>query len=381
MKKVILFVFSFICLTIIMSCSSNTNAKESSSEKANISNQNKQFSNDAKAKYNVYLGLLGNVGYIQIKDIKEKSIDYGKPYIFNFKKEGLNVSSIASINNKVYASIHEDVHNKNDNGKKVVVLKRNNIISKVEFPNHFGLSKIIIDKEHHKGYVMCAVQPSNYNPKGTPFVTFNTQNGNQLKTIHLKGILGGYSIKGNYIYMAIFGAKKTGYSDVPDQYIARLDRDSGKVEVVAATNKNQPNLSVRDFTVGTNKMYLLTGSSNDEGKLSVYQLDGTLIKNVTLENTPANLALNKQGILYISHVGSDYHGQEVTLYNTKTGKIIKKIIGFNGAGMMQIQDNYLFVDNEGNASITVVDMKDNKIIGTVDLGLSVGSHGLVVSKN
>lgn len=380
MKKVILYVLSFICLTFLISCSLNKNAKKSSKD-TNISTQNKQFSNDAKAKYNLYLGLYGNVGYIQIKDIKENSIDYGKPYIFNFKKEGLIVSAIANINNKVFASIHEDIHNKNNDGKKVVVMNRNNIISKVEFPNHFGMSKIIIDKQHHKGYVMCAVQPSNYNPKGTPFVTFNTQNGHRLKTIHLKGILGGYSIKGNYIYMAVFGAKKTGYSDVPDQYIARLDRDSGKVEVVAATNKNQPNLSVRDFTVGTNKMYLLTGSSNDGGTLSVYNLDGTLVKNIPLENTPAHLALNKKGILYISHVGSDYHGQEVTLYNTKTGQIIKNIKGFDGAGMMQIQDNYLFVDNEGHASVTVVDMKKNQIIGTVDLGLTFGSHGLVVSKN
>lgn len=365
---------------MLASCSKSNQASNDIDSK--ISVINKKFTYRPTAKYDLYIGLLGNVGYVQINDIKNGKIDYNKPYIFNFKKKGLNVGSLVSSQSRIFTSIHDDSSNGSlqnktgmGEGKKVATLDKNKITNYINFPKHFGLEDMLIDTKKHKAYVMCAVQPARYNKSGTPFVAFNTMTNKPQKTINIKGILAGYAIKGNYIYMAIYGAKKLDYTDVPDEYIATLNRETNKIKVLTAVNNGK----VLDLAIGSKTIYVLKSTTNNSSELDTYELNGKSIDQIPLSSNPAHIVLNDKGLLYMSNLGSQYDGKSVSVFDTHTGKVITDIKGFVGAGMMTIKDHYLFVDNEGRASVSVVDMDTNKIIGTIDFGLGQGSHGLAIN--
>lgn len=381
MKKILSLTMCTVTLFLLSACSHAQVPHEKNGDEtthSSIAKINKSFKFDQSYQYTIYLNLLGNLGVIQIKNIKNGDINYGKPYIINFKEKGMTIADIINSESSIFASVYDDKKSGgNGKGNKIAVIKQNQLSRFIEFPHNNGMSYMINDSKKEKAYVMTGVHPKKANPKGTPLVSFNTSSEKKLNTLNIKGILGGYAIKGNYIYLAVFGAKKTGYDEVPNQYIAKLKRDTGEISVLTKINNDT---SIRDLAERDNNLYLLTSTSNHKGKVDIFNLNGTHLKEINVPSYPFQLKLSEKDNIYVSHIGKNYDGKKVTIIDTKLNKVTKTINGFNGAGEMKIKDQYLFVSNEGESSVSLVDTKTNELLGKVDFGFKSGSSGFVVSK-
>ena len=367
MKK-LLFGISLVCLSLLTGCSF---FQESTLHVASF---------DSEAEYNLYADLLGNVGLVQITDITADGVEHSDPHVFNFKEAGMTVGSMVEAEGKIFASIHDDTNLGGvAQGNKVAVLEKNKVKRYLEFPDYKGLSRMIKDKSGGSAYVMAAVRPAEANPAGVPLLSFNTETEEKLPLLSVKGIPGGYTEKGEDLYLAVSGADKLGYSDVPDSYIARVEEGSRNVEIVATLDKQT---RIEGIAAGEDRLFLVTTVPKDEGKgmLSTFNFQGEHLRDYDLAAYPFDLLLNN-GSLYISHRGARYDGDQVTVFDTKTNEIVKEIHGFIGAGHMDKKDQYLFVSNEGDPSVAVIDMEINKLIDTIEFGKGDGTAGIVITGN
>ncbi|KNZ70765.1 hypothetical protein Tfer_0444 [Thermincola ferriacetica] len=331
-------------------------------------------------KYSLYADNLGDVSYIEIFSLDKGNFKYNVKQI-QLRKKGLNANHIYKVSeNKIYCS------NYGSNGEiqkgRIVVLKNGDIINTIKIKDKYGAQDIIFDPGKKKAYVMFILQPAPYNPSGTPFKIIDTEKDEVIKPFSLKGSFYGYDIKGNYIYVCV-DAIDLGYKDVPNNYIASIKRNTQEIKVLTPKGLN---FCPTDLKIAPNgKIYMVSSFNNlkyegcKEPKVSIYNTDGTFLKEIKLDLPDCNkIVINKDGMAYITHNNGGDSGDTITVFNTNTDKVVGKIKGFSGPAGMAIKDNYLFVSNYNTGKISVVDLKLSKIIGNIKLGEGVNPSTLVV---
>ncbi len=365
-----------ICLLVILSgCTSET--------KNGISSNNE---NDYL--YDLYVYSNGDVISTKIDLINEKTIKHESINNLGFKKKSQIVGTIEPSYkyNKVFCSIYRTGSiGSGKMGKKLVVLKDGNIDGEVKFENNIGPDRMICDDEKEKLYVLFVLQPSSYNPEGTPMKIVNTSNNQIIKSMNLKGCFSGYDFRDNYIYTTVSSATALGYKDLTNSYLARINRDTNKIDIINKDFKYSPT----DIKVWNNKLYMLNNynpfeNEKDEHRILIFDLNGKYVNSVNIEPWSQSMIIDKNDLAYINHIGKvssgDFDGDTITVFDTNVDKVVGKITGFTGCSGMAIQDDYLFVSNYQDSSISVVDIRSRKIIGNIKLGKGNRPEKIVVLK-
>jgi len=334
-----------------------------------------------KALYDVYVEN-GSVGFLEIYDIKKDNIKYSDLEIS--KKEGKTVAEISEIlDDKVYATVNP-LESKLAN--RVEIFENGKVSKELVFPDKGGPTSIINDRDNNKAYVMFKFSPRSINPNGTPFGIINTKNDEIIDTpFYIKGAIQGYDFDDKYIYVNVVDADMAEYNDVPGRYILKIDRDNLSTDIVTP---NGLDLYGRDLKINKNGNIYITSNGYfkdseyiDEHKLSIYNKDGSLIENVSLEPWCNNIVIDNNGIAYISHRDKDKRrdklGDRITIFDTNTNQIVGSITGFKGPESLIIKDNYLFVSNTKGKSISIVDTNSREIIGNIPLSFDPYSISVV----
>lgn len=340
-------------------------------------------STNGKALYDVYVEN-GSVGFLEIYDIKKDNIKYSDLEVTKLNKEGKTVANVSDIlGDKVYATVNP-LESKLAN--RVEVFENSKLSKELVFQDKYGPSSIINDREKNKAYVMFSLAPQSSNPNGTPFGIINTKNDEIIDTpFYIKGAIQGYDFDGQYIYVNVVDSDMAEYDDVPGRYILKIDRDNLSTEIVT---KNGLDVYGRDLKINsdgniyiTSNGYFKDGEYVDEHKLSIYNKDGSLIENISLEPWCNNIVIDNNGIAYISHRDKDKRrdklGDKITVFDTNKNQIIGSITGFKGPDSLIIKDNYLFVSNTRGKSISIVDTNSREIIGNIPLSFDPYSISVV----
>lgn len=246
---------------------------------------------------------------------------------------------------------------------------------------------MLSDINRNKVYVMMAFQPAVYNVEGNSFLIIDTKKNTIERPFNLKGGFTSYGFKDNLIYTFAF-PKGLGFKNVPDAYIATINRDTYKVNVLT---KNGIDICPIDLELAPNgKIYMLSnfnplkGDNVIEPKISIYNTDGSFVKEIPIDKWCDKLEIDKDGIAYINHIGQEnqgtFSGEFITVLDTNRNVVIDKIKGFNGCSCISIKDDYLFVGNYNTGIISVFDIRTREKIGSIELGDTVKPTKLVVVK-
>ena len=122
-----------------------------------------------------------------------------------------------------------------------------------------------------------------------------------------------------------------------------------------------------------NQLFILDGGASDEISIvdtSTY----AIVKKITGFNNPRRMVILPSGnIAYVSNFGNN----NVSIINPITATIIGTITGFdNPTGVSVSPDGaYLYVSNFGNGTISIVNVGNNHIVGTITglVGAPAGS--------
>jgi hypothetical protein len=340
-----------------------------------IINVNNSLTN-GKPLYDVYVEN-GNVGFLEIYDIKKDNIKYSDLEVTKLKNEGKTVANISEIlGDKVYATVNPLESNL---ANRVEVFENGKLSKELVFQDKHGPTSIINDREKNKAYVMFGLSTQDINPNGTPIGIIYTKTDEIIDTpFYIKGAIQGYDFDDKYIYMNVVDANMAKYNDVPGSYILRIDRDNLSTEIVT---KNGLDVYGRDLKISKNGYIYITSNGYfkdskyvDEHKLSIYNKDGSLVKNIPLDPWCNNIVIDNNGIAYISHRDKDKRrdelGDRITVFDTNKNQIIGSITGFTGPDSLIIKDNYLFVSNTRGKSISIVDTNSREIIGNIPLNFN-----------
>ncbi|HWP98733.1 MAG TPA: hypothetical protein VN426_17965 [Syntrophomonadaceae bacterium] len=342
-------------------------------------NQPNKVSYNTLSKYDIYSSVAGNINLIQVLNIEKNHIQTTQPILIDFKKSDRITGAIAlASKDKIYCSVFEE-GGKFGNGKRIIALKDGTFCNEIYFKNSAGPGEIINDVERNRAYVCMK-------SKGNPVNIIDTSTDAVVGKMDIKGFMQSFDLNETNIYAAIYGAEKMDYKDVPDCYLLRINRTTGKAEVLPSNNANK---FPQDLKISPNgKIYtvncplLYHTEETKEFKLSVYDLAGNFIKDIMVDPWPYHIAIDTNGIAYISHRGAeelyDDRGSQITVFDTNQDKVISNITGFHGPSDLIIKDHFLFVLNNGSSSITVVDTNSGEIWGSISLGSNTPPDSLVV---
>ncbi|AVX31856.1 hypothetical protein CTH_2316 [Carboxydocella thermautotrophica] len=344
-------------------------------------NDNQTSTTNSQPEFRLYAYDMGNVHYVEVFNLDKQQINY-KVKLINLRKQGLLASDIYQVQEKKFYCPNYSHKGEIVPGRIVVLNNLGQIIKTINIKDKYGAHDLIVDPEKKLAYVRFILQPAPYNPSGTPFKIINTEQDKVVKPFYLKGSIDGYDISGNFIYV-IATAAGLGYNDVPNNYIATIDRNTQELKILTP---NGLDFCPTDLKIAPNgKIYLVSSLNNlkyegcNEPKISIFNTDGKLIKEIKLDLPYCNqILINKNGIAYITHNNGGELGDSITIFDTNTDKVISRIKGFSGPTYMAIRDNYLFVSNYNTGKISVVDLKTNQIIGNIMLGEDVHPSKIII---
>ncbi len=357
-------------MLLLTSCSSFSEPKKES------------FHYDDNSKYDIYFNLVGNIGFIQVEDIEKDNILHGKMKFMPTKNEDKMIYKVvSSADNKVYASVRTPGSTK---ANRLIVLKEGEIQKEIVFKDNHKPAEIINDVEKNRVFVELTQSNAINLPLGTPvrIVDYATDEYFDCP-FYTKGAISGYGIFGNYIYGVCGGARESLYTDVPDNHIFKIDRNSLEMEILSKENLGylpndlgvSPKGKIYITTNGHIEMldpdHPETSNFNTEDSLWIYDLNGNFQKKVELKKWCNQIIINENGIAYISHSGkrfsSDYLGETLTIFDTNSDSIVKTIDGLNGITTMYLIDDYLFIYTSEKQSITIMDAKTYEILGQIPI--------------
>lgn len=374
---VILVVPAF-CVTKINFFSNNTAKTVSSSNFHNKRNEN--------ALYDIYISVSGNLMYLQINKIKNNTLDYNIVSFDKIKDENKFIGDIAESKDNSVFCVLTSLSNASE-GTKILNYDKGNLKKEISLNKSIPNDEMISDTEKGFGYISYKSATKSGYPNGTPFSVITEKDNKEIeKKLFVKGMVEGYDIKDNYMYINVIQAEKCDYHDVPNNYILKVNRDNLSSKVVL-DNKDT---SIVDIKFNSQKnMYLLSNGYYSEGKfvnksaLMVYDNNGKNIKNIKLDSWCSNIVIDHNNIAYISSRDKDgffdQKGKVITIVDTKKDQVIGQLSGFNGPTNMFIKDSYVFVADTSNKAIQVIYTNTKKVIGKIDLGWF--PEKLVVVKN
>jgi YVTN family beta-propeller protein len=289
--------------------------------------------------------------------------------ILNLRTAAKNLTLLSickTTSNKVLGTVY---HNRTGDGlnNKVVVFKDGEIKKIIDFGKKHGPDYIISDAEKGLSYIGFVLQPARYNPEGTPY--YILKEDVKYKWFALKGSCRTYCIGEENIYAFVTAFKELGYKNIPENYLATINRDTQEVKI---TNDSIGLPFSCDYIPNKEEIWTLYSDINNNwnSKICIYNKDGTVKKEFNLETIRANrILINKNGLAYISH--GDYMGKAncinaITIHDTNTQKYIGKIDMPKGPMTISEMDNYLFVSNSPSNSVSIIDTSSNKLIYTIE---------------
>lgn len=345
-------------------------------------NTSDDFDRNSNALYDIYVDLSGNLGYIQIsKDSNGDLIDEKKMY-YNFKSKSKTLSTIIETSQgEIYGPVNSVSNPKYSD--RIITIKDGKLEDEILLKNVVRPSEIISDIENHKAWIIGSPSIAAVFPKGNPTTIVDVKQDREMKTTFpfIKGIVGSFDIKDNNIYLYVYGARKSDYLDVPDSYIMQIDRVNHSTRILS---KSDIDISNGSLKVAPNNRIYIANNSENEYKLSVFNIQGDFINNIKLEKPVHTMLIDNTGIAYIAHKDKDqmddFAGSTITIFDTNSNRVIGEISGLNGPMDMKIVDSYLFVANMKLNSIAAIDINTKKIVKQIDLRGEAPYH-LVVLKN
>lgn len=363
-----------VMLILLVGCSNDTKEKKW--------NTNEDFNRNSNALYDVYVDLSGNLGYIQIsKDSNGNLIDEKKMY-YNFKSKSKTLSSIIETSQgEIYGPVNSVSNPKYSD--RIITIKDGKLGEEILLKNVDRPTDIISDLDNHQAWIIGSPSIATVFPNGNPMTIVDVKQDREMKATFpfIKGIVGSFDINNKFIYLSVYGAKKSDYLDVPDSYIMQIDLVNHTTQILS---KSDINISGGSLKVAPNNNIYIANNSNDDYKVSVFNIQGDLINNIKFEKPVHTMLIDNTGIAYIAHKDKqqmdDFLGETITILDTNTNQVIGEISGLNGPMDMKIVDSYLFVANIKQNSIAVVDLNTKKIVKHIDLS-GESPFNLVVLKN
>ncbi len=351
MKKQMCFIL-IIVLLLLTACS-----------KFNLEDNN--FIYNENSKYDIYFNLAGNIGFIQVEDIKKGDIKHGKMKFMatNINDDRMVYKIVSSEGKKVYASVRTPGSNK---ANRLIALQKGKIEKEVVFKDNHKPAEVINDVEYNRVFVELTQSNAINLPLGTPvrLVDYATDEYFDCN-FYIKGGIRGHDINGDYIYGVSSGAKESLYTDVPDTHIFKIDRETLEMKILS---KKDLGYLPKDLKVSPNgKIYITTNGHiemvdpenpvtttyTSEDRLCIYDLEGNFQKEVNLKPWCDQIAINEEGIAYILHPGkrkrNDFKGDLLTIFDTNTDEVIRTIEGLSGITTMELKDDYLFIQAKSKA--------------------------------
>lgn len=358
----------------------DTSGAISTSEFKNSRNEN--------ALYDMYVSVSGNLMYLQINKIENNKVDYNIVSFNKLKDENKFMGDMAESQDNSVFCVLTSLSNA-EGGRKVLNFDKGNLKKEINLDKSTTNDVIIADAE--KGYSYISYKPAikSAYPKGTPFSVISDKDNKEIENkLFIKGIVEGYALSDNYMYVNVIQAKKCDYDDVPNNYILRVDRNNLS-STVLLDNKET---SIVDIKLDSKKnMYLLSNGYYSDGKLvnkstlMVYDKNGNYIKDIKLDCWGSDLVIDSNDIAYISSRDKDgfwdQKGENITIVDTKNDKVIDKLKGFSGPTGIFLKDSYIFVADTSNNAIQVIDTNTKKVIDKIDLGKKRFPEKVIVVNN
>ncbi|MCR8846373.1 hypothetical protein NQ117_22055 [Paenibacillus sp. SC116] len=330
--------------------------------------------------YDIYLNTGGNLTVAQVLDIGTEHAKISTPVKIKIRDDGGILHSIESVGDKkIYASIYDRTGGRSD--KRIKVFQEG-VQSNVINTNMTGPNRMIWDEAYGKMYVAYAFTPKK---DGIPMAIIDTKLDKEIGKVMIKGAALFYKLHGDYLYVIVTVANKMGYKDVPDNYILSINRITGQTQIVGSTGKleNPKGLAVNDKGI-----FVITIKDDPTdfktSKLKWYSTSGDLVSEFPLDPGARDIVINNQGTAYISHndksVHSDMNGSQITVFDTKNKKLISKLKGFKSPTELVLVDQYLFVLNDRDSSISIVNTNSNKVIETIKMDSGMFPASLEVIK-
>ena len=264
---------------------------------------------------------------------------------------------------------------KEKEGKNLHVIDNGSIVSSKVFDELEVFSNQIIDEERNLAYLFGRTQDKDTTPKGTPIEIIDLDSKKVIDQLHFKGELYGCSMNDSYIYITVLLGKTYGYNDVEEAYIARINRETREYEILTKDGLDFGPIDI--VATNDNTIYTIScinprkNGGVNEPKISKFDEKGNLISEYEIPLWCDHMVIDDEGIIYINHIGKenmgDYEGEIMTVFDTKTDKIIDTIDGFKGCSNIKIAGEYLFVANYLTGDISVLKRKDRKLIGTFSI--------------
>ncbi|UHA75608.1 hypothetical protein [Paenibacillus sp. 481] len=319
--------------------------------------------------YDLYVNHGGDLGLSQISK-KGSSLEATDPQLVNFRHDGSILSSLEITQDKhVYASFYDRVGGKPD--RRVKILKDGTEVKELTFDEK-GPHEMISDQEKGKIYVVFAFYVNTGKSKGIPLKIINTKTKEVERTLYIKGGLMHWGIAGDYIYSFVMKAHDLGYGDVPDRYIIAIHRDTGETKIISNVD-----YASKGMAIGADgNIYAIHMSINNlreeynNSELTVYSPTGNQIAQYKLGIGVRDIVIDDDnGLAYIAHNDKysydDRKGDSITVFDTKSKKVIQTLKGFSCPTELQIVDDYLFVLNEATSSVKILDKRTYKVVNEV----------------
>jgi len=319
----------------------------------------------------LYIRTQGNISYCRIYSIQQGKIEFERK-LLELRRENLTIDSIGKASNdRAYGTVYI---NRNGGVNNKVLVFRNGEIQKTISLDKYGTSSIITDEEKELSYVSFAIQPASYNLDGTPYNII--KNDQVIKPFSLKGTCEAYDVGNKFIYLAVM-ASDLGYENVPDNYLATIDRNTQDVRII--NDKIETPISLSVNPVNKNIYTIVRNPYTGDSNIFVYGENGNFQKEIKLGIKWANeIHINSNGIAYITHGDISRKVDEphcVVIMDTVSEKMIGQIDTPKGPNKMNSIDNYLFISNYPSNSVSVIDMGANELLANME-GISDGKSDI-----
>ncbi|GIP22089.1 YncE family protein [Paenibacillus sp. J22TS3] len=329
--------------------------------------------------YDIYMNINGRLGLVQVTQIQKNNVETSPVQMWSKEGKG-NLNTVAlTSGNKIYGSLYDKVGGDSDH--RLVVYKEGKKLKEISLDKK-GPRLIIPDTVHNKAYVLLMFGRGNGIVNGgLPVKIIDTNEDKEIGELGIKGALLNFAFTDQSIYATVVKARDLGFTDVPDEYILQIDRVSGAQKILTSFD-----YSPKGMATDRSYIYIVNMPVDvipfKKSKLSIYDLKGKLVKDVSVDPGVRDIVLDKKGYAYIAHSDKDAYddraGDHITVYDTKQGKIIDKISTL-APTELAIVDHYLFAINNWGISLSMFDLSTRKLIKTIpfDEGSFVSSFEII----
>ncbi|UQZ36522.1 hypothetical protein C2I18_25100 [Paenibacillus sp. PK3_47] len=330
---------------------------------------------------NIYINNGGNLEILEITNINNKKIIIEETTSINFKKQGDILHSVENISGgTALASFYDTTDGSLNN--KVLTIKGGKILNKITL-KHEGPSLIISDPERNRAYVLSALIPGLYKD-GIPLDAISTLNYKQTDPINVKGAVLNYGIHKENLYFTVVKANDMGYQGVPNNYILEVNLLDGKQKILTPDGFNYSPKGMFISDEGIIYIIEMPLDPQEFKKSSIlgYNSSGKLISEFPLSSGVRDVVIDEQGLAYITNndkeVYGDRKGTTITIIDTKNGKTLGYIDGLYSPTEIKKHGELLFVVNDLNNTVSIINSKNKSIIKNISFGKDTSLSSLMI---